>query len=64
MHSNELINVKARCETMHKVRLEDRVACEDKECAFKELIMAAEDNGEALFLAAKQGAEKIAMMQI
>ena len=58
MHSNEMINIKSRFETLHQVRLHDKVAYEENVCALKDLLLTVEDQGMKLFLAAEQGSGK------
>ena len=58
MHSNEILNIKARCETLYQVKLEDKVTSEEKVSALKELALTVKDQEDSLFLAAEKGAGK------
>ena len=58
MHSNEVMNVKARHETSCEVKLNDVVAKEEKTVTLKDLTSSAEEKEIPLFLAAEKGAGK------
>ena len=58
MHSNEMINVKAKFETLHGVHLNDIVQYEGKSSTLNALIKGIQSNNINLFLAAEQGTGK------
>ena len=58
MHSNEMINIKSRFETLCQVSLHDKVVYEENVCALKDLLLSVEDQGIKLFLAAEKGSGK------
>ena len=58
MHLNELLNVKARFETLYKVNLNDKVVKEGKISTLGDLVLSVKDNKNNLFLTAEKGAGK------
>ena len=58
MHSNDMINVKARFETLYRVNLLDKVIKDGETCALADILSKNWINGNQLFLAAEQGSGK------
>ena len=58
MHANEVLNAKARCETMCNANLKDAIAYDNKEYSLEDFILNQKEQGQKLFMAAEQYSTK------
>ena len=58
LHANEMVNIKARCETLHDVELNQQVKYEEKEERLGKTLRDANYKGCPLFLAIEDGSGK------
>ena len=58
MHANDMLNVKARFETLHAAKVDDEVCEDGRQSKLEDLLREQKINEEPLFIAVEQGSGK------